>query len=359
MNYRLIDLFSGCGGISEGFRQTGKICVVGAIDSDDKACETFAKNFPDANVINGDITEIDVEKTGFSDIDIIVGGPPCQGFSGLNRWDKNAQDDPRNKLFFEFIRFVDYIKPKALLIENVRQILTAKNGFAKNKITELLTESGYNVCHAVLDASDFGVPQNRKRAFFVGIRKDIGEFNFDSIYNYKKEKVTVWDALSDISEIEEIATEDNSGYNYTLGKPKSKYQEQMRSGNILNSHFIYYPVESVLKKIRHVPEGGNWKCVPEELFKSKRNNRHSNYLKRLDSKSQSVTIDTGHNVYFHPKFDRVPTVRECARIQSFSDDFEFIGGKMQQFRQVGNAVPPLLANALAKAILEVLDNESI
>ena len=108
--------------------------------------------------------------------------------------------------------------------------------------------------------------------------------------------------------------------------------------------------------ISYVPEGGNWRDVPKELFKSQRDNRHSNYLRRLESKSQSVTIDTGHNVYFHPHFKRVPTIRESARIQSFPDDFIFLGNKGQQFRQVGNAVPPLLAEAVAKGIMEVIEN---
>lgn len=355
--YRIIDLFSGCGGITKGFYDTNRVEVVGAIDFDKAACKTYQFNFPDSKVINGDINEISVDSTGFKDIDIIVGGPPCQGFSGLNRWNKQLEDDPRNKLFFQYLRFVEELKPKAILIENVRQILTSKNGFARITICELLDKMGYNVVYDVINAAEFGVPQNRLRAFFVAIRKDIGKFNFNLLEKNKSAKVTVLDALSDIIEIEEQAKSDLNGYNYILGEPKSKYQEKMRSGNILNNHLIYYPTESVQEKIKYVPEGGNWKFVPEELFKSKRDNRHSNYLKRLDSNSQSVTIDTGHNVYFHPKFNRVPTIRESARLQSFPDDFYFIGNKGEQFRQVGNAVPPLIAEVLAKAIMEVLENE--
>ena len=357
--YRVIDLFSGCGGISLGFYNTDKVDIVGAIDFDKAACETYKYNFQSANVINGDINNISVDETGFKDIDIIVGGPPCQGFSGLNRWPKQLEDEPRNKLFFQFLRFVSKLKPKAILIENVRQILTSKNGFAKNKICEMLDEMGYNASYAVLNAADFGVPQNRQRAFFIGINKELGRFDFEKMSKYHKKKVTVEEAISDISEIEEQAKSDLNGYNYVLGEIKSEYQKKMRDRDILNNHLIYYPTESVQTKIKHVPEGGNWRCVPEELFKSKRDNRHSNYLKRLDSKSQSITIDTGHNVYFHPKFNRVPTIRESARIQSFPDSFFFTGNKGEQFRQVGNAVPPLLAEALAKEIMEVLDNEKI
>lgn len=366
--YKLIDLFSGCGGISEGFRQTEKIEVVGAIDFDKYACDTYARNFPGAIAINGDITQIDVAATNFNDIDIIVGGPPCQGLSGLNRWNKDAENDPRNILFLEFVRFVIELKPKAVLLENVRQILTSKNGFAKNKITETLGQEGYNVYHAVLDASDFGVPQKRNRAFFVGIRKDIGEFDFKNLEKYYSEKVTVGDAISDLVEIEEDAKKSESGNELLLGEPKSKYQEQMRHYNKISNHGIFYPGALVRNRIKHVPEGGNWKSVPEELLQLKRRNkrtnhlrenRHSNYLRRLDSSTQSITIDTGHNVYFHPIYDRVPTARECARIQSFPDRFVFEGNRVQQLKQVGNAVPPLLAKALANAILEVIENATV
>ncbi|MGG7199282.1 DNA cytosine methyltransferase [Clostridium butyricum] len=355
--YKMIDLFSGCGGITQGFNNTNRVEIVGAIDFDKAACETYKYNFKSAKVINGDINEISVESTGFKDIDIIVGGPPCQGFSGLNRWNKQLEDDPRNKLFFQYIRFVSELKPKAILIENVRQILTSKNGFARKSICNMLEEMGYNVVYDVINAADYGVPQNRMRAFFVAIRNDLGEFKFENLLKFRQERVTVEDALSDIIEIEEHAKNDLNGYNYELGSPKSEYQKKIRTGNILNNHLIYYPTESVQTKMQYVPEGGNWKDVPEALFKTQRTNRHSNYLKRLDSKAQSVTIDTGHNVYFHPQFNRVPTIRESARLQSFPDEFYFTGNKGQQFRQVGNAVPPFLAEALARAIMEVLDNE--
>lgn len=356
--YTVIDLFSGCGGISEGFKETGRFEIVGGVEFDELASKTFKYNFPNSKAIHGDITKIDVKETGFQDVDVIVGGPPCQGFSALNRWNKDLEEDPRNKLFYEFLRFVSEIKPKAILIENVRQILTSKDGYARKKICELLENMGYNVCYSVLDSSDYGVPQNRKRAFFVGIKKEIGNFEFESMKKFYQPKVTVEDALSDIYDIEEVAKTDTNGYGYKLGPIKSEYQKVMRDGDELNNHFIYYPVQSVQDKMKFVPEGGNWKNVPENMFKTQRSNRHSNYLKRLDSKSQSITIDTGHNVYFHPKYDRVPTVRESARIQSFPDKFTFLGNKGQQLRQVGNAVPPLLAKALASGIAEVLDNQS-
>lgn len=354
--YRVVDLFSGCGGISKGFFDTGRVEIVGAIDSDQAACDTYKMNFPSANVICGDINDITVESTGFKDIDIMVGGPPCQGFSRLNYWDKDRDNDPRNELFFQYLRFVDELKPKAILIENVKQILTVKNGYVPMHITNFLSERGYNVNYSILCAADYGVPQMRYRAFFVAIRKDFGEFDFSILDKYKLQTTTVDDAISDIEAIEEKAKECEQGTIFKLGKSKSQYQKRMQAkdGKLYN-HMIYYPAANVQHMMTYVPEGGNWRCVPRELFKSERSNRYTNYLRRLKRDEPSITIDTGHNVYFHPTFNRVPTIRESARIQSFPDDFVFTGKKGQQFRQVGNAVPPMLAEALAKAIMEVIE----
>lgn len=350
-----IDLFCGCGGISEGFRLAG--CkIVGGIDFNQAAIDTFARNFPGAKTFCGDICKMSAASTGFKDIDIMVGGPPCQGFSGLNRWEKNKDDDPRNKLFLQYLRFVHDIKPKAIVIENVKQILTSKGGYVPQHIEKFLGELGYNVHYQVLNAADFGVPQKRERAIFVAIRKDIGDFSFETLEAFKKPKVSVEEALSDISVIEDSAKKTAQGVVYKLGPAMSDYQRLMRDGSSdLYNHLIYYPTEYVQHLMTYVSEGGNWRDVPEELFKSHRDNRHSNYLRRLRSDSQSVTIDTGHNVYFHPKFNRVPTIRESARLQSFPDGFVFTGKKGEQFRQVGNAVPPLLAMAIAKAVKKVIN----
>ena len=356
LKYRIVDLFAGCGGISEGFYRTGKIDVVGAIDFEQSACNTYQKNFEGAHVICGDIRDITVESTGFSDIDIMVGGPPCQGFSALNRWEKDKDDDPRNQLFVEYLRFVDGLRPKAIMIENVKQILTAKNGYAPKHIREFLELRGYTVSFKILNAADFGVPQKRERAIIVALRKEYGEFDFGILNKYMQPRVTVEEALSDIEAIESEAIKHEQGTIFELGEAKTEYQKMMqRSDRKLMNHMIYYPVHNVQEMISYVPEGGNWKNVPKELFKSDRDNRHSNYLRRLESQSQSVTIDTGHNVYFHPHFKRVPTIRESARLQSFPDDFIFTGNKGQQFRQVGNAVPPLLAEAIARGIMEVIE----
>ena len=171
--------------------------------------------------------------------------------------------------------------------------------------------------------------------------------------------MTVYEAIGDIAAIEDTVLSNMDAESYLLGNEQSPYQKFMRekSNGILFNHLMYYPTQNVQNMISYVPQGGNWRYVPEHLFKSDRDNRQSNYLKRLDYSTQSITIDTGHNVYFHPVFNRVPTIRESARLQSFPDDFVFKGKKGEQFRQVGNAVPPLMAKAVAKAILEVFTNE--
>lgn len=356
--YRAIDLFCGCGGISVGFADSGRVKMIGAIDFDQAACNTYQLNFPDTHVICGDINQISVESTGFKDIDFIVGGPPCQGFSRLNFHDKDRDNDPRNKLFYQYLRFVEELQPKAILIENVKNILVAKDGFAPKAITSILDELGYNVSYAIVCAVDFGVPQKRERAIFIALKKEYGVFDFASLEKYSKDQVTVYEAISDIAAIEDIARLQKPGSILKLGEPTSEYQILMqREDRLLENHLIYYPDDSVQKKISHVPQGGNWRYVPKELFPSDRSNRYTNYLRRLDYSVPSITIDTGHRVYFHPTFNRVPTVRESARIQSFSDSFIITGTKGQQLKQVGNAVPPLMAKALAKAIIDNIEKK--
>jgi DNA (cytosine-5)-methyltransferase 1 len=343
----IVDLFSGCGGLSEGFCNTGKFTTLGALDIDENAASTYKFNFPKAKVLIGDITQVKNPEDLFGEVDVIIGGPPCQGFSALNRHNKKLEDDPRNLLFFEFLRFVKTLKPKAILIENVRQILTQKDGFAKNKIIELLTELGYNVTSTVLDASDFGVPQKRKRAFFIGVKDGYGILQKNGIEKFKvTKKVNVFQSIGDLYSLENRVNRETDYYELAIND----------KAIMVYNHRIRYPNKNVIEKISYVSQGGNWKQVPSHLFPNQRTNRHSNYLKRLNEEGLSITIDTGHDVYFHPKFDRVPTVRESARLQSFNDDFVFLGNHTSQLRQVGNAVPPLMAESLAKYIYEVIKN---
>ena len=362
MSYNVLDLFCGAGGLSLGFKMAG-FNIVGGIDFNQEAIDTHALNFKDGFHFCGDISSLSNEfilENFENKVDVIIGGPPCQGFSTANMWQKDHEEDERNKLFYQFIRFVELLKPKAFVMENVRGILTKDNGHVKEAMMEIMDRLGYKVDVKVLIASDYGVPQKRMRAFFIGINKEVGEiFDFDKLE--KQPRVTVEEAISDIYDIENITK--NSTVEDILNLEKeasSEYQKLMRkdSDNVLYNHNIKYPKEIVQTRMKYVPEGGNWKDVPEHLWDTVRTNRHSSAYRRLDSKAVSITIDTGHMNYFHPKYDRVPTVRESARIQSFPDDFIFTGGQGAQFRQVGNAVPPLLSKAIAETLKIYLDRNT-
>ncbi len=352
--YNFIDLFCGCGGLSEGFKLAGFTCL-GGIDINKPAIDTFSKNFPKAKAICADLlqmgTENIVEQFGdLSNVDVIIGGPPCQGFSAANRYKKEG-DDPRNRLFFEFVKFVDLAKPKAILIENVRGIVTSNNGYAKDRIYEIFEERGYYVSHHILDASDYGVPQRRLRNFFVMLKDEA--FDFESIHKSNK-RVTVFEAIGELYGLENSSDLEKR----IMTPPTNDYQRFLRKNtNVLLNHDIRYPAEKVQERISYVPQGGNWQCVPAELWPRDRDNRHSSAYKRLEENKPSVTIDTGnsHSNYFHPLYNRIPTVREAARLQSFPDDFVILGNRSEQYRQIGNAVPPLLAKAIAEKIGEVLD----
>lgn len=354
----VIDLFCGCGGLSEGFKLAG-YNIVGGVDFNAPAIDTYNKNFVDAKGICCDLLEMDksriIEEFGeLKDIDVIIGGPPCQGFSAANRY-KVEGEDPRNKLFFEFVKFVDLAQPKAIVIENVRGIVTSNNGYAKDRIYEIFESRGYSVNHRILNASEYGIPQRRQRNFFVMI-KNGEKFDFD-LLKKSKEEITVEDAIGELYNFE---NNDSNEPVYLVDNPSSEYRRYLRAkDNSVSNHEVRYPADKVQHRISFVPQGGNWQDVPEELWPSDRKNRHSSAYKRLDVTQPSCTIDTGnnHSNYFHPLYNRIPTVREAARLQSFPDEFVFRGNRSEQYRQVGNAVPPLLAKVIADQLKEIIENE--
>lgn len=341
-----IDLFSGCGGLSYGFEQAGFNILLG-IDNDSTALKVFEKSHNNAKSICGDITKIsynDIKQIiGNSKIDIIIGGPPCQGMSlsGPRKF-----DDPRNRLYLSYIRLVSEIKPIAFVIENVPGLVSLFDGQIKDNIINRLTALGYNVNYRILCASDYGVPQSRKRVVFVGLKSK--KFDFNTII--KREVVTCEMALSDLPPLTETLGSDPSQY---ATPPNNEYQRLMRSRSFeVRNHIAACHSQKVKDIISLVPDGGNYKDLPEDLQKTR--NFHVAWT-RFRSDKPAPTIDTGHRHHFHYKYNRVPTVRECARLQSFPDDFIFQGNKTQQFRQVGNAVPPLMAKAIAEALIKYLE----
>lgn len=345
-NYNAIDLFCGCGGLSYGFESAGFNILLG-IDNDQMALNVFEHSHNGAKSVCGDITQLsysDIKSIiGNKKIDIIIGGPPCQGMSlsGPRKF-----DDPRNKLYLSYIRFVEEIRPKAFVIENVPGLVSLFKGQIKDSIIERLTALGYKVQYRILCAADYGVPQSRRRVVFVGLKDKY--FDFDSIL--KKDTVTCEMALSDLPSLINTLGVDPDDY---ATKPLNPYQKLMRKhSDKVRNHIAASHSEKVKHIISLVPDGGNYKDLPEE-FKNTRN-FHVAWT-RFRSDKPAPTIDTGHRHHFHYKYNRVPTVRECARLQSFPDDFIFEGNKTQQFRQVGNAVPPLMAQAIAEALLKYLE----
>lgn len=355
-NYTVVDLFSGAGGMSLGFSMAGFKILLGT-DKEAVFLETFKKNHPHSSVIHGDITDIKsktiIEKTGDKKIDVIIGGPPCQGLSvsGPRKF-----HDPRNKLFLSYVRITGELQPSAFVLENVPGLVGLFNGKIKDSIIKEFNKIGYNVSHKILLAADYGVPQLRKRVFFVGIHNQNKKFNFP-IATYFENKtflgqnkyITCEEALSDLPSLINQKRQEKQGY---ASSPKNGYQRRMRRGSkYVYNHIAVNHVDKVKKIIGFVPEGGNYKDLPEEY----RNTRNFHVAwTRYHSKKPAPTIDTGHRHHFHYKYNRVPTVRENARLQSFPDKFIFYGNQSQQNAQVGNAVPPLMAKAVAEELKKCL-----
>jgi DNA (cytosine-5)-methyltransferase 1 len=347
----VIDMFCGCGGLSKGFLDAGYKILLG-IDNDKPSLETYSNNFVDAVAAQIDLFDVDFTKQikkiiGTQKVDVIVGGPPCQGFSltGTRNF-----DDKRNRLYLAVFDAVKALMPQAFVIENVKGMKTLYGGTVKDEIVKRFTSLGYAVAEPrILSSADYGVPQIRERLFFVGIRKNLGTFEFPSFTHTKNTYITCEEALSDLPSRDAEFGEEVDRYE---SLPKSKYQKSMRkNATHLHNHVATKHTDLVKSVIRLVPEGGNYKDLPPGIGTSRRFNEA---WTRYHSKKPSRTIDTGHRNHFHYKFDRVPTVRENARLQSFPDDFLFLGTRTQQNKQVGNAVPPMLAEAIGIQLLKYL-----
>lgn len=347
----VLDMFCGCGGLSRGFMDAGYEVLLG-IDNNKAALETFAANHGSAVVLNGDLFD---PGTIFEmatliknkEVDVIIGGPPCQGFSLTG---SRLEDDPRNTLFLSMVNAVAYFQPKAFLLENVPGLATLYNGKSKDAIIREFSDLGYSVSYKILYGPDYGLPQIRKRLFFVGVKGE-EEFKFPAPTHTPDNYVTTEDAIGDLHDFfgDDLGAE-KAVYQF---KALTKYQKEMRrnSKGILANHVGTRHTPLVIDVISQVPEGGNHKDLPPGVGDSRKFNEA---WTRYHSKKPSKTIDTGHRNHFHYKFHRVPTVRENARLQSFPDDFVVFGNKTEQYKQIGNAVPPLLGKVLGEAIRDYL-----
>lgn len=360
MNKKLtcVDLFSGAGGLSRGFYDAGYDVVLG-VDFDDAALKTFKANHGEAEAMKLDLFDhknIDVIVNYLKDrnisLDVLVGGPPCQGFSVAGPRDMN---DKRNSLYLAMVKLAERLQPQAVILENVPGMIQINDGIGAKRIIEDFSKIGYKMVSKLLYAPDYGIPQIRKRVFFVGLKNSDIEYEFPVPSVTSEEYVTCEDAIGDLPALQTEQGEIIYGENVQqyASEPQNEYQERMRANSQdVRNHIGSIPIEKTKKMISLVPEGKNYKALPEEyrgLYK------YHEALTRYHSKKPSLTINTGHRSHFHYKYNRIPTVRESARLQSFPDDFVFYGNKSQQYKQVGNAVPPMLGYVVAKKLKEYLE----
>lgn len=347
MKYKVIDLFCGVGGFSYGFEMTNKFDVILGADIWDVALDTFKENHKETELIHEDLTQMDLDfwKKYTNKADVIIAGPPCQGFSMSGKRDIN---DERNDLFEEVIRISKVVNPKVIVIENVVGLLSMKNNegvLIKDLIIDKFIEIGYsNVKFEILNAADYGVPQARRRVVFIAT-KDL-DVEFPKPYLTEENYVTVGEAIGNVHPDNDTYTEATSDYQ-KLMKGKS---------NLITNHDKRKSNALVTERMSHIPQGGNWKDIPEHLGTG--GGTHSNAYKRLDESKPSITMKhAAKSMIIHPNRDRILTIREVARLQSFPDDFTFTGSVSNQHQQLANAVPPLLGKAIALSIFQELENE--
>ena len=388
--YKLIDLFSGAGGISQGFHWAGFETVV-ANEYDRLIAESYQLNFPKTNMIQGDIRDLDFSKimdeNGISpgEIDVVAGGPPCQGFSMANR--KRIEEDERNLLFLEFVRAVKAFQPKCFLIENVmgmtaeKVAIESKERNVIDSMMEYFKSVGYHISFKNFKSEEHGVPQMRRRVIVIGTRltdkfddlahlrignltrsflpkeeinkvADLQHTLFDERLDAGlKYPITVWEAMSDLPQFEDGFGEENMAYAHA---PKNEYQKFLRNRSQSVTNHISTPhSKDVVEKIKLVKQGQNFKDLPKHL---QTKSVHSGAYGRLVADYISPTITTRFDTpstgrVIHPYSNRTLTVREAARLQSFPDTFKFTGNRTSQGKQVGNAVPPLVAKVIGEMFI--------
>lgn len=386
--YRVLDTFAGAGGFSLGFQLSGYYDIIGAIEIDDWAASTFKYNHPEATVLVRNISEVSNEELiqYFKNVDFLLGGPPCQGFSVCN---KNAGDpkDPRNSLFIEFIRVAKVLSPKVVIMENVPNLIKAKTEtkeFVISIIKKELENLGYHVEYRILDATCYGVPQIRKRVVIIGCKDEIKNFfphpthmvnTFnDNLFGDEDNLATcptLWDAISDLPEIRACEGEDIMQY---TSEPQNEYQLMLRNNSdCVYNHIAMNHSNRMVERFATMKWGESTEDVPEEFKPLKRNGNgersdkvYGQNNRRMYPNKPCHTIAASFYANFvHPYLNRNFTPREGARIQSFPDWYRFMGkpttpsksllkkeGRLDdihlcQYNQIGNAVPPLLSKAIA------------
>lgn len=372
--FNVIDLFSGCGGMSLGFKWAGFNTILAA-DIDKNAMDTFLHNFPSIPFINNDLSAVGKEEIdhmiGDNKVDVVIGGPPCQGFSLANKKRNKIKDDPRNKLFYEFVKVVEWYNPKVFVMENVKGLLSMQGGKVIKTIINAFSDIGYNAEYKILKSSDYGVPQIRERVFIIGYRKDLNinpNFPIRGILN----DVTVNNAISDLPLVNSGEGKENVKY---TRKAKNEYQEFMRLGSSqVKNHIAMRHTPRLIERFKAIKTGQSlvdvWDthgAVTRGNPKKKSSIKFSQNNFRVYGDKPSPTIAASFQSNFiHPKLDRNFTAREGARLQSFPDTFEFKGMRtkmswetgLSQYQQIGNAVPPLMAKAIARTILKELERGS-
>ena len=349
MEFKILDLFCGAGGFSWGMHKNAHFRTCVALDFNEKAANTFKQNMPNTCVVTGDITNDDIKnkiinKSKEMGVNMIIGGPPCQGFALKGK--KLGLKDERNYLFREYLRLVEILKPEVFVIENVKALLSTANGWFRDEILRYIHSLGYKVNYGVLRALDFGVPQSRERAIFIcsrsiGVHLPKGD---DAHF------VTVREAISDLAYLNSGEGEFEQDY---ITEPLSSYQKLMRYGSKkLYNHKASAHSELAIKKLMMIPPEKGKEFLPEEL---KGKQVFNSTWGRLSWDKYSPTIDTrfdtpSNGTNSHPELHRSITPREAARIQSFDDRFVFYGSKVFIRTQIGNAVPPLMAKAIADEI---------
>jgi DNA (cytosine-5)-methyltransferase 1 len=363
----VIDLFAGAGGMTEGLRKAGFNSVL-ANEYDEMGAKTFKVNHPEVPILIKDIKDLSVSEImeitnlKVGELSLIAGGPPCQGFSLAG---PRLDNDPRNKMFKEYVRIVDGLKPEIFMFENVSGILSMSKGLILKAIIKEFEKINYKCEYKVVNAADYGVPQARPRFILIGVRDGecVGfpspthgmlsnnkDFFNDDLLPY----ITVWDALSDLPFIRQ--GEGDQVLNHTK-KYNNDYQLERRgtrNPGVIYNHKATRHSEEIIKRYSAIPEGGDNSQVPIELRTKKVN------VFKLHKSKPSRTVTCNHRTdLLHPVIPRGTTVREAARLQSFDDDYQFFGNLTRKAKwltqddQVGNAVPPLLAKALGEHIKKV------